>query len=173
MAYPTTAVFNPKSSSHLIGTQAILTTSTTQNHVLGTIAKAVDMGSAAAGEAEYIYLKGVASTAAGDVVVYDQKAGTTVRLVDDVSGGIGLVAVAMSACVASNYGWYCISGVVPVSAAATVVAGLPCYMAAAGQIDDDVVAGDLITGMFTQTTTTSSFAYCQLSRPYVLQSVAS
>ena len=102
MAYPTTINFL-ESSPH-IGIQPINTTSTTQRHPLGTKVRAVD---STYGEAEFIYLKGVASTAAGDIVLYDSKAATTTRL---VSASRGPVAIAMSANVASQYGWYQVSG---------------------------------------------------------------
>lgn len=171
MAYPTAAHFTPEATT-LVGA-SITTVDTTQQWALGTRCRARDVGSDAAGEAEYIYLKGVASTAAGDVVVYDPKGATTVRLNDDVSGGIGLVAVAMAATVGSTYGWYAIFGAVPVLAG-SVAAGAAVYMTSTlGQIDDAVVTGDLITGMFTQSTDSGSFAYCLLAYPFVYQAVPS
>jgi hypothetical protein len=51
---------------------------------------------------EYIYLQGVASTVAGDVVSFDE-AHLTTRLVANAKGR---VAVAMAATVASTFGWY-------------------------------------------------------------------
>lgn len=151
------------------GAQGISVTSTTQNHPLGTIVRAFDAGAGARGEGEFVYAKGVANTAAGDVVVYDSKGASTTRVQDDT--GFGNAGVAMSANVASQYGWYCIGGVVPVNSA-TVAAGAPAYMTStAGQIDDAVVAGDMIVGMTTQHADANGFAECVLTRPFISQSL--
>lgn len=114
MAYPTTAQLYFKSVSPQIGLQDLMTTSTTQAHKLGTKVRGVDVGSLGYGEGEFIYLKGVASTAAGDIVSYDAKAGTTTR---SVAATRGPLAVAMSANVASQYGWYQVFGNAAVSTA--------------------------------------------------------
>jgi hypothetical protein len=89
-----------------IGAQPINETSTVQNHPLGTIVKGVDP---TFGEAEFIYLLGVASTVVGSIVSY---AGTTYQTALGVAVSLvpRPVAVAMSANVASQYGWYQISG---------------------------------------------------------------
>lgn len=112
MAYPTTINF--LESSPLLGAQPINVTSTTQACPLGTTVRAVD---ASYGEGTFIYLVGVASTAAGDWVAYDLKAGTTTRT---VAASVGPVAIAMSANVASQYGWYQVVGA---SVASTTAAG--------------------------------------------------
>jgi hypothetical protein len=49
----------------IVGMQDIADTSTTQNHVLGTIVQAKDIASTAYGSGEFIYLLGVASTVLG------------------------------------------------------------------------------------------------------------
>jgi hypothetical protein len=91
----------------LPGAQALATTSTTQMHVLGTIVRA---SSATYGEGEFIYLLGVASTAVGSVVTYDPI--TYLTTLSAVGGSIPRpIAISMSANVASQYGWYQISGV--------------------------------------------------------------
>ena len=51
--------------------QGITETSTTQNFPLGKIISAVDKDTTAYGAGEFIYLKGVASTAIGEPVIYD------------------------------------------------------------------------------------------------------
>lgn len=109
MAYPTTLAFKPATPQ--LGLQAIATTSTTQQHPLGTMVRAVDP---VYGEGQFIYLAGLASTAAGDVVIYDPKLATTTRA---VAATRGPVAVAMSANVASQYGWYQVFGAGPVNTA--------------------------------------------------------
>lgn len=94
---------------------------------------------------EYIYLLGVASTVAGDAVTYDGAYATT-RL---VANGKGNVAIAMGACVASTYGWYQIKGLATGITLTAVTTGMPLYSTAtAGQLDDAVVAGDLVAGAF-------------------------
>ena len=59
-------------TSPWLGYQPIAVTDTTQNHPLGTIVRAVDP---TYGEGEFIYLTGVASTVAGDVVSYNTTQG--------------------------------------------------------------------------------------------------
>lgn len=87
--------------------QAIADTSTTLKHPLGTIVKAVD---STYGMGEFIYLLGVASTVVGSIVTYDPS--TYLTTLSAVGGNIPRpIAVAMSANVASQYGWYQISGV--------------------------------------------------------------
>lgn len=118
--------------------QAIDATSTTQNYALGTRILASDP---VLGEAEFIYCSGVASTAVGDMVVIENDF-TTAR---DATPK-GFCGVAMSACVASNYGWYCIKGRVPVTIAADFTAG-PVYMSAtAGTVQSTIIVGSHVIG---------------------------
>lgn len=125
----------------LTGTaQAIDATSTVQNYPLGTRVKAVDP---VLGGAEFVYLTGVASTVAGDAVTFTG-AFATVR--DTGTNSKGALAIAMSACVASNYGWYCVKGRCLVNIAGDVTA-LPAYLvdATAGVVDDAIVATNHVT----------------------------
>src|SRR5687767_1469871 len=94
-----------------IGAQPIAETSTVQKHKLGEIVTAEDP---TYGAGEFIYLLGVASTAVGSWVTYNMDDGGTTLLVPNA---IGPVAVAMSANVASQYGWYQIQGKAIASAA--------------------------------------------------------
>ena len=103
-------------STPLIGAQPIAVTDTTQNHAVGTIVRGVDP---TYGEGEFIYLKGVASTAVGSIVTYNTSSGTT-ALAPVGTNKPQPVAVAMSANVASQYGWYQISGIAVVAKSATV-----------------------------------------------------
>jgi hypothetical protein len=89
-----------------IGTQAIADTSTTKRHPLGTIVRAVDP---TYGEGEFIYLLGVASTIVGSIVNYDDAFQTALDT-SATAGPSRPLAIAMSANVASQYGWYQISG---------------------------------------------------------------
>lgn len=123
----------------LIGRQPIATTSTTQRHPLGTRVRAVDP---TYGEGEFIYLKGVASTAIGSwVTIHEDDFTTTLLAAND----IGQVGVAMSANVASQYGWYQISGKAIGKALAGYADNALVYATAtAGSVDDAVVAGDRV-----------------------------
>lgn len=143
------------------GLQNLYSSTTSQNHALGTIIQAEDP---ALGGAEFIYLKGVASTAIGDAVIYDLNAKTTTRA---VAGSRGQIAISMSANVANQHGWYQISGLATVKSG-TVVSGALVYLTStAGQIDDAVVAGDKIDGAILKSangTPTTGYAYVQINR---------
>ena len=100
----------------LAGFQPIAVTDTTQNHAVGTIVTGTDP---VYGGAEFIYLKGVASTVVGSVVTYNTTSGTT-TLAPAGSNKPQPVAIAMSANIANQWGWYQISGIAVVAKAATV-----------------------------------------------------
>jgi hypothetical protein len=125
-----------------IGLQPINQTSTTQQHPLGTLIRAVDRGSNANGEGEFVYAKGVASTVVGSWVTFHEDDWSTTLL---AANDIGQVGIAMSANVASQYGWYQVRGKA-VGLALTGYAdnGLVYATATAGSIDDAVVAGDRV-----------------------------
>jgi len=116
--------------------QPIAVTSTTQasDIPLGTVVRAKDP---TYGEGEFIYLLGVASTVVGSVVTYD--ASTHQTVLSAVGGNIPrAVAIAMSANVASQYGWYQIGGMAVVAKQCTVslAAG-----AAVGVLSTGLIAG--------------------------------
>jgi len=91
--------------------------------------------------AEHIYLKGVASTAKGDWVVYDE-VGVTARITATTKGP---VAVAGNAHVAGNFGWYQIWGNCTYAVSGDVADSGNLYaFATAGAVDDAVVVGDRI-----------------------------
>lgn len=145
-----------------LGHQPIANTSTTQAHPLGTLIRAED---STYGEGEFIYLKGVASTAVGDLVIYDTYAGTTTRT---VAGSRGPCAVAMSANVADQYGWYQVGGAAVVKAGTVAADGDVYVTATAGTVDDAVVSGDKVDGARLKTangTPSAGLAVVQLARP--------
>ena len=147
------------------GMQAIASTSTTQNHPLGTIVTANDP---TYGAGEFIYLLGLASTAVGSWVTYNSDDGSTALL---AANAIGPVAVAMSANVASQYGWYQIGGKA-VGKALTGYAdnGLVYATATAGSIDDAVVAGDRVKnakGASAVDTPSTGLAEFEIQRPFM------
>jgi hypothetical protein len=145
--------------------QKIDETSTTQNFPLGKIIRANDKDTTAYGVGEFIYLKGVASTAIGEPVIYNLSSGTTTRA---VAGSRGNIAIAMSANVANQYGWYQISGNCVVKTGTVVANALPYLTATAGTLDDAVVSGDKIDNANYKTangTPSAGFALLQANRP--------
>lgn len=85
---------------------------------LGTIVRAVDP---TYGEGEFIRLLGVANTIVGSLVTYDATTWQT-ALSTHVPVQARPVAVAMSACVAGEHGWYQISGLAVIKKTAVVLA---------------------------------------------------
>lgn len=145
-----------------VGFQPITVTSTIQQHRIGTIASANDP---VYGEGEFIYLKGLASTAIGETVIYDTYANTTKRA---VAGDRGPCAVAMSANIANQYGWYQLRGAAVMKAGTVVAAGNVYLTATAGTVDDATVVGDKIDGARFKTadgTPSAGFAIAQLIYP--------
>lgn len=150
--------------------QGVAETSTTQNYPLGTIKRATDP---TYGAGEFIYLLGVASTAIGTWVTYNLDDGSTARLAADA---IGPVAIAMSANVASQYGWYQISGKAVGKALTGFVDNGNVYATAtAGSIDDAIVAGDRVKrakGASAVGTPSSGLAEFEIDRPFMDDALA-
>jgi hypothetical protein len=136
-----------------IGTQPIADTDTEQKHKLGTIVRAVDP---TYGEAEFIYLKGVASTAVGSLVTYNTSSYTT-ALAPVGTNKAQPIAVAMSANVASQYGWYQISGIAvmkktcTVSLAANAAVGVLTIGLVAGTGSGKEIQGALVAAVASAT----------------------
>lgn len=149
----------------IVGSQAIADTSTTQNHALGTIVSAKDP---TYGVGEFIYLSGVASTVVGSWVTVHEDGFTTTLL---AANDIGRIAVAMSINVASQYGWYQISGkAIGKAAAAYADNGLVYATATAGIVDDAVVAGDRVKqaiGASAVDTPSTGLAEFEIDRPFM------
>jgi|SRR3990167_1032559 len=116
----------------------------------------------------YILLGGVASTAIGSPVKFDESGSTTLLAAD----AVGPVAVAMAAVTsASNYGWYKVYGDgfvlagndIATQDVATYISGTTGY------VSDLDVAGDVVVGMvFTGTLAAASGTVrVWLNYPYV------
>lgn len=149
-------------ASDLVGAQPLDTTDTVQRHPLGYIVRGID---ATYGMGEFIYLKGVASTVVGDVVVYDEAFATTRA----VAASRGPAAVAMSANVASQYGWYQRRGVATVKAGTVVADAQVQTSATAGTVDDTTTANQKIDGarfMTADGTPSAGFALAMIDNPY-------
>ena len=78
---------------------------------------------------EFIYLQGIGSTATGLWVSINPDTYVTALLAD---GHVGGCAVAMGACVASNYGWYQTCGKASAMVAAAVADNAALFVDAAG-----------------------------------------
>jgi hypothetical protein len=143
--------------------QPIDETSTTQKHELGEEVTCKDVGSTARGFGVFKYLKGVASTAAGDAVVFDSSAHTTVRT---VAATIGDLAVAMSANVANQYGWYQVEGIAVVTSGDVADNGLVYTTATDGSLDDAQVDSQQILNAQFRSDDDTGFATIQLNRAH-------
>ena len=132
---------------------------------LGDIATAQDP---VYGNGEFIYLKGVASTAVGSWVTYNADDYSTTLL---AANAIGPVAVAMAATVANEYGWYQIQGKAVGLALAGFVDDANVYATAtAGSVDDAVVAGDRVKrakGASAVGTPSAGLAEFEIDRPFM------
>jgi hypothetical protein len=143
--------------------QAFADTSTTKKHALGTIMRGKDPD---LGGGEFIYLLGVANTVVGSVVIWDSAYQTTLW-----ASGASLprpVAFAMSANVASQYGWYQISGMATAAkaAATTFSAGTAVGAGATGLVIPTATTVE-IQGAIAATAATNGPTTCLLniSRP--------
>lgn len=124
--------------------QAIDENSTTQHAPLGTVIEAKDVATTDYGVGEFIYLKGVASTVVGSVVLIDQDDFTTSLA---TANDVGYLAVAMAATVANEYGWYQIAGKCVIKGLSGLADNASLYLTStAGSLDDAVVAGDRVKG---------------------------
>lgn len=145
--------------------QAIEDTSTTQQHYIGYRVQAwhptYKVG-------EFVYLIGVANTIATDWVVYDE-AGATIRI---TAASVGPVGIAMSANVASQYGWYQIFGQAIGGSGGAIVDNALVYATGAGAVgtvDDAVVDGDLVHGAICRSTVSGAVitGTYQLTYPFM------
>lgn len=150
------------------GSQAIADTSTTQKHKIGTIVRAVDP---TYGEGEFIYLVGVASTIVGTVVTWhdaDTTLGQTAFSTTAVDSGEPL-AVAMSANIAGQYGWYQISGIAVVGKANTLSLAPGVDLAIASGLAIAAATTNRVSGLNTSITASASALVitvpCLIQRP--------
>ena len=150
-----------------IGGQGIAVNSTTLDDQLGREIVALDMATTEYGFGTFIYLKGVASTVVGSVVTFERANYVTTLTVANAIGSIG---VAMSACVAGEYGWYQISGRAVCEVLTSFAADKVAYLTStAGELDDAVVVGDEVYSTFSFTaiaTPAAGQAEISIDRPF-------
>ena len=153
------------------GFQPLAVTDTVKNHTLGTIVKAVDP---VYGGGEFIYLLGVASTVVGSWVTFDgATSGTPTYLTVLAPSTANLaqpLAVAMSANVAAQYGWYQIEGSAVAATNGTLAAGPgPVFLAGSGQVTSVAAAGKQVLNARNDTATgtpAANQAVVQINRPF-------
>ena len=129
-----------------LGAQPITEVSTTQKHPFGTRLVVKDQGGTTTyGEAEFVYVKGVASGAVAKWASYVNKSGLTVLAVANTNGHLGVFVSTLDA--TTKFGWLQIKGrCIGKSLTAYADAGIPYLTATAGSVDDASVAGDWIWG---------------------------
>jgi hypothetical protein len=120
----------------------------TQSQPIGTLARFRDP---IYGEGEFIYLPGVVSTAAGDVISFTTtdgatNTGSTTRWAGTANANQPL-AVASAAIGAGQWGWYQVNGAGPVNSSGTVTAGQALYWQATATVSSTAVASKQVTGM--------------------------
>lgn len=141
--------------------QAINANSTTKNYEIGHRVRCRDTSTQARGEAEFEYRGGVASCVEGSLCCFD---GDIVLLATTRS--VGPVGVAMAATVASEYGWFQVTGNAKVKAVASIADNAQVYTCAtAGSADDAVVTGDMVHGMRSTSATDTGFITAVLDHP--------
>jgi hypothetical protein len=123
------------------------------------------------GFAEYIYLKGVASVAAGSPVTFDASYAAT--LLPTGTTPAGPVAIANAAITASKYGWFMIRGsrTVKCKASASKNAVVFNDKLTAGQIDTVDSGNNKIAGITIKSSVSASstLTTCIISYPYVVE----
>ncbi len=152
-----------------LGIQPIAVSSATQNHALGTIIRASDP---TYGDGEFVYLKGVASTVVGSVVTYGG-ASTGVpnyqTTLAPATAHLGQpVAVAMSANLGSQFGWYQIGGMAVTATNGTLAAGAAVYLAGSGQLTSTQANGMQVEGATSVVATgtpAAGLAVVEINRP--------
>lgn len=114
----------------------------------------------------YIYLSGVASTAANDWVVFDN-AYATQRLTSTITKGG--VAIASAATVANTWGWYGYVGSFTATCESSILSNAYCFaMATAGRVDDAVIKNVQIQNAVTKTAgVAGATATVQIHRPWL------
>lgn len=152
-------------SPQIGGYQNIDVVSTVKNHPLGFEVQAKH---ATYGVCTFRYCEGVANVIATDWCVIGEDHVLT-RLTADLKGPVG---IAMSAIVASSYGWVQVQGVGVGGSGGAIVDNAAIYATGAGAVgtvDDAVVDGDMVHGAFARATISGAVitGKFQIDRPYV------
>lgn len=128
------------------------TTVTGPSVPVGTIAQFRDNGSTRLGAGTFIFLPGVTSTVAGDVVSYRVSAGTDVpgdlndgaateRWVGTANTGFPLAVATAAVDTQGKWGWYQFQGAAIVNISGTVTAGNPAYFGQTATLQNNAAVG--------------------------------
>ncbi len=169
------------STANRAGVQPINSTSSTQNHPLGTIVGIQDStaGSGGQGAGEAIYLQGAANTIEGSIVTYNTRDGST-TLVPTSNKNLGWpIAVAMSINnTTGSYGWYQIAGVAKVAKDAVdfgTAAKVYASTTTAGYVQSSVASSAQLLGAITansaSVSSTTSTIFVEINRPHLTGTV--
>lgn len=142
--------------------QLITDTSLKQNWPLGVKIQALDP---LHGVGTFIYLKGVASTVVGIPVEYDVNNGTTTLWAGTANSGKPL-AIAMSANVLNQFGWYALEGSVPVLVTGAVAIGDKAFFAAGPTFQTAAVASKQVMGAVASSASAAGSAFYQILYPH-------
>lgn len=163
----------PPITDHAIPATVETIGSTTVTNVLvplGTVIRATDP---TYGEGEFIRLLGVASTTAGDLVKWNTTTHQTALLTTTNGNNKAVpVAVAMAATVASQHGWYQISGNAVIKKTGVACnPGVPIFISGtSGKFKVAASAGQQILGAqtanLTTVVTTTSTVVVTIQRPH-------
>lgn len=116
----------------------------------------------------YIYLKGVANVALGWVVTYVPTTKAGPACIEIAGGAVGMVAVAMAAIVANKFGWFQIDGLnLKTKCDGSAAVGAAYIGGTTGGVDNNVVVGDLISGMFITVADSSNLCGVYMHYPHV------
>jgi hypothetical protein len=135
------------------------------------------------GEGEFIYLVGVAGTLVGSVVTFGGVSGSSAAgkptyqtALAPSTANLGRpLAVAMSANVAGQYGWYQIAGTAAVAENATFAAAASAYLAGAGQLTTAQANGKQMVNAITVAadgTPAAGLGLIHINRPFAQGQVA-
>jgi len=152
--------------------------STVQNNPLGLVVQARDLGDTDLGTGEFIYLPGIASNAVGFANNFIRASWAT-ALVDTDSASaltstiVGPVAIAMSASVASRWGWYQVEGIALIKTLASVAINKPLFpTATAGSLDDVSLSGGAPQSILQECVTmeiidSDGYTYAYINHPVI------
>lgn len=158
-------------TNNRLGLPPITDIATTAKVAPGTIVTANDP---TYGFGEFIYLLGVASTIAGSVVTYNGNTTGTptwqTTLAPSTAGLAQPLAVAMAAILATQYGWYQISGNAICATNGTLAAGpAAVYLAGSGQLTSTQANGKQVLNAQNVTATgtpAANQAVVEINRPF-------
>lgn len=119
----------------------------------------------------YVYVKGVASGAAGAWVTFNPSTGVTALLTANAQGKVGIMIAALDA--TTKFGWIQVKGQNDIAKSDTTAANKPLYIDGTdGRVDDAVVAGDLVANAFSLAADSSNVLSVYINEPFVTDTLS-